>query len=93
MNIYVGNLPFSVRDNELSELFSEYGEVKSANVIMDRSSGLSKGYGFVEMDDKNSAEEAIQYLNGKEVKGRELRVNERASETRQKKVNVDKANS
>ena len=41
MNIYVGNLPFSVRDNELSELFSEYGEVKSANVIMDRSSGLS----------------------------------------------------
>ena len=68
MNIYVGNLPFSVRDNELSELFSEYGEVKSANVIMDRSSGLSKGYGFVEMDDKNSAEEAIQYLNGKEVK-------------------------
>jgi|TARA_B100001248_G_C27329166_1_gene430553 RNA recognition motif-containing protein len=76
VNIYVGNLPFSVRDNELSELFSEYGEVKSANVIMDRSSGLSKGYGFVEMDDKNSAEEAIQYLNGKEVKGRELRVNE-----------------
>ena len=76
MNIYVGNLPFSVRDNELSELFSEYGEVKSANVIMDRSSGLAKGYGFVEMDDKNSAEEAIQYLNGKEVKGRELRVNE-----------------
>ncbi|MDC3067268.1 RNA-binding protein [Pseudomonadota bacterium] len=76
MNIYVGNLPFSVRDNELSELFSEYGEVKSANVIMDRSSGLSKGYGFVEMDDKNAAEEAIQYLNGKEVKGRELRVNE-----------------
>ncbi len=76
MNIYVGNLPFSIRDNELSELFSEYGEVKSANVIMDRSSGLSKGYGFVEMDDKNAAEEAIQYLNGKEVKGRELRVNE-----------------
>ena len=76
MNIYVGNLPFSVRDNELSELFSEYGEVKSANVIMDRSSGLSKGYGFVEMDDKNAAQEAIQYLNGKEVKGRELRVNE-----------------
>ena len=76
MNIYVGNLPFSIRDNELSELFSEYGEVKSSNVIMDRSSGLSKGYGFVEMDDKNAAEEAIQYLNGKEVKGRELRVNE-----------------
>tara|TARA_S200000501_G_C20847438_1_gene754202 strand:+ start:797 stop:1054 length:258 start_codon:yes stop_codon:yes gene_type:complete len=76
VNIYVGNLPFSVRDNELSELFSEYGEVKSSNVIMDRSSGLSKGYGFVEMDDKNAAEEAIQYLNGKEVKGRELRVNE-----------------
>ena len=76
MNIYVGNLPFSIRDNELSEHFNEYGEVKSANVIMDRSSGLSKGYGFVEMDDKNAAEEAIQYLNGKEVKGRELRVNE-----------------
>ncbi len=76
MNIYVGNLPFSIRDNELSELFGEYGQVKSANVIMDRSSGLSKGYGFVEMDDSNAAEEAIQYLNGKDIKGRELRVNE-----------------
>ena len=51
MNIYVGNLPYSIRDDELSDLFSDFGAVKSANVIMDRSSGKSKGFGFVEMDD------------------------------------------
>ncbi len=76
MNIYVGNLPYSVRDDELSNLFSEFGAVKSANVIMDRSSGQSKGFGFVEMDDGSEAEKAIQSLNGREVNGRELRVNE-----------------
>ena len=76
MNIYVGNLPYSIRDDELSDLFSDFGAVKSANVIMDRSSGKSKGFGFVEMDDNEDAEKAIQSLNGKEVSGRELRVNE-----------------
>ena len=74
--LYVGNLPYSIRDDELSDLFSDFGAVKSANVIMDRSSGKSKGFGFVEMDDNEEAEKAIQSLNGKEVGGRELRVNE-----------------
>ena len=76
MNIYVGNLPYGIRDDELSNLFSEFGSVKSANVIMDRASGKSKGFGFVEMDDGEDAEKAIQSLNGREVSGRELRVNE-----------------
>ena len=76
MNIYVGNLPYSIRDEELSNLFSEFGSVKSANVIMDRASGKSKGFGFVEMDDNEEAEKAIQSLNGKDISGRELRVNE-----------------
>ena len=76
MDIYVGNLPWKVDDKELDELFSQYGEVSSAKVIKYKDSNRSKGFGFVEMDDKNAAEEAIQYLNGKEVKGRELRVNE-----------------
>ena len=76
MNIYVGNLPYSIRDDELSNLFSEFGSVKSANVIMDRASGKSKGFGFVEMDDNEEAEKAIQSLNGKDISGRELRVNE-----------------
>ena len=76
MNIYVGNLPYGIRDEELSNLFSEFGSVKSANVIMDRASGKSKGFGFVEMDDNEDAEKAIQSLNGKDISGRELRVNE-----------------
>ena len=76
MNIYVGNLPYSIRDDELSDLFSDFGAVKSANVIMDRSYGKSKGFGFVELDDNEDGEKAIQSLNGKEVSGRELRVNE-----------------
>ena len=76
MNIYVGNLPYGIRDDELSNLFSEFGNVKSANVIMDRSSGKSKGFGFVEMDDGDDAEKAIESLNGREISGRELRVNE-----------------
>ena len=76
MNIYVGNLPYGMRDDELLNLFSEFGNVKSANVIMDRSSGKSKGFGFVEMDDGDDAEKAIESLNGREISGRELRVNE-----------------
>ena len=76
MNIYVGNLPYGMRDDELLNLFSEFGNVKSANVIMDRSSGKSKGFGFVEMDDDGDAEKSIESLNGREISGRELRVNE-----------------
>lgn len=76
MNIYVGNLPYSVRDDELRELFAEYGEVSSAKVIMDRETNRSKGFGFVEMPDNGAAQAAIDALNGNDSGGRPLRVNE-----------------
>ncbi|MCM8857499.1 MAG: RNA-binding protein [Candidatus Thiodiazotropha sp.] len=76
MNIYVGNLPWSVKDDELRQLFAEFGEVSNANVIMDKFSGRSRGFGFVEMADASAAETAIESLNEKEIEGRNLRVNE-----------------
>jgi len=76
MNIYVGNLPWTINDDELRNLFSEFGEVSSANVIMDKFSGRSKGFGFVEMPNDSDAEAAIKALNDKEMKGRNLRVNQ-----------------
>ena len=76
MNIYVGNLDFKVRENDLEELFGEFGEVESARVITDKYSGRSKGFGFVTMEDDGAANEAIEALNGKEYKDRALTVNE-----------------
>ncbi|MBX9606069.1 MAG: RNA-binding protein [Gammaproteobacteria bacterium] len=76
MNIYVGNLAYSTTEQELSELFGAYGEVRSAHVISDKVTGQSKGFGFVEMSDNQAAENAIRELNGKQVKGRALKVNE-----------------
>ncbi|HOI91961.1 MAG TPA: RNA-binding protein [Candidatus Rifleibacterium sp.] len=76
MKIYVGNLPYSVRDAELEELFAPYGEVTSANVIIERETNRSKGFGFVEMPSKTDAEKAIAELNNKEINGRGLKVNE-----------------
>lgn len=76
MNIYVGNLAYSTTEQELSELFGAYGEVRSAHVISDKVTGQSKGFGFVEMSDNQAAESAIRELNGKQVKGRALKVNE-----------------
>jgi RNA recognition motif-containing protein len=76
MNIYVGNLPWSVKDDELRKLFAEFGDVSAANVIMDKFSGRSRGFGFVEMPNTDHAEIAIKSLNDKEVGGRSLRVNE-----------------
>jgi RNA recognition motif-containing protein len=73
--IYVGNLPWSTTDQELRDMFSAHGAVHSATVVMDRETGRSRGFGFVEMD-ANSAKEAISRLNGKEVGSRQLRVNE-----------------
>lgn len=74
-NIYVGNLPFTTDSNELENLFAEYGSVDRAQVISDRETGRSRGFGFVEMADDNEAQTAIEALNGKEVDGRQLRVN------------------
>jgi RNA recognition motif-containing protein len=76
MNIYVGNLSYSLSDAELREAFAGYGEVSSAKVLMDRETGRSRGFGFVEMPNQSEAEAAIAQLNGKEVGGRALRVNE-----------------
>lgn len=75
MNIYVGNLNFKMRQEELKEIFEQYGEVKSAKIIFDRETGRSKGFGFVEMEDEAQAMQAIEALNGADVKGRNIRVN------------------
>lgn len=74
--LYVGNLPHSVNNNELQKLFEQYGSVSSANVIMDRDTGRSKGFGFVEMSSEDEAQAAIDGMNGTEVGGRALTVNE-----------------
>ncbi len=76
MNIYVGNLPYSVTEDELRDVFAEFGEVSSANVIMDRFSGQSKGFGFVEMPNNSEADEAIKALNESSLKGRNIKVNQ-----------------
>jgi len=76
MNIYVGNLAYATTDNELEELFAEFGTVTSAKVITNKYTGRSKGFGFVEMEDKEAAEAAIKEIDGKEVGGRNLKVNE-----------------
>ncbi|MCA9292594.1 MAG: RNA-binding protein [Phycisphaerales bacterium] len=73
--IYVGNLPFSMNDGELRDLFAAHGNVMSASVVMDRETGRSRGFGFVEMDDAE-ADNAINALNGSVFSGRDLRVNE-----------------
>lgn len=74
--IYVGNLSYSVDDQELESLFSQHGTVSSARVIIDRYDNRSKGFGFVEMDDETAASAAIEALNGQDHMGRELKVSE-----------------
>lgn len=76
MNLYVGNLAYSVGDDDLQALFATHGGVDSARVIMDRASGRSKGFGFVEMSDDAAAKAAIEAINGTEVDGRSIVVNE-----------------
>lgn len=76
MNIYVGNLPFEVNEDALQAAFSEHGEVSTARVITDRMTGRSRGFGFVEMPNNSEAEAAIRSMNGKDMQGRALTVNE-----------------
>jgi len=76
MKLYVGNLSFNTSDQDLSTLFSEVGTVTSTNIIEDRETGRSRGFGFVEMSSKEEGQNAITQFNGKEVDGRELKVNE-----------------
>ena len=76
MNIYVGNISWLLSEEDLSAAFAEYGTVDSAKIITDRETGRSKGFGFVEMSDQGAAEKAIEGLNGKELDGRAIKVNE-----------------
>jgi RNA recognition motif-containing protein len=76
MNIYVGNLPYNVVEEDLREIFEEYGEVTSVKIISDKLTGRSKGFGFVEMDEDQEAKKAIEELNNAELSGRNIKVNE-----------------
>ena len=83
MNIYVGNLPYNVNEDELKEMFSEFGEVATVNLIKDRFSGQSKGFGFIDMPSNSEADQAIKALNHSQLKGRDIKVNQ--AEQRSKK--------
>jgi len=88
MNIYVGNLHYEVDEDFLKTVFEEYGAVESAKIIIDKYSGKSKGFGFIEMPNEDEGLKAVEALNGKEVKGRNLKVNQarEKSETNFKKT-------
>ncbi|OFX17176.1 MAG: RNA-binding protein [Bacteroidetes bacterium GWA2_31_9] len=81
MNIYVGSLHYDISEDQLKTLFDEYGEVGSVKIIMDKFSGRSKGFGFVEMSNDDEAKKAIEGLNGVEVEGRTIVVNESIERT------------
>lgn len=76
MKLYVGNLSWSLTDQDLAEAFASFGEVRSATIIMDRETNRSKGFGFVEMDNADEAKAAIETLNGQDLGGRSVVVNE-----------------
>ena len=81
MNIYVGNLPFSITDADLRETFSRFGDVSQVNLISDKFTGESKGFGFVEMSNNSQADAAIKGLNGTDLKGRNITVNQAKPKT------------
>ncbi len=76
MNIYAGNLNYGITEEELEQVFAKYGEVSSVKIIRDKYTDQSKGFGFIEMTNDEEAQKAIEELNGSEVKGREMRVNQ-----------------
>lgn len=76
MRIYVGNLPYSLREDELGNFFEAFGKVESVSIVYDRDTGRSKGFAFVEMPDDAEGHEACSQINGKEIEGRALTVNE-----------------
>jgi RNA recognition motif-containing protein len=81
MNIYVGNLPWEIQEEELRKSFEEFGQVASATIIKDKFTNKPRGFGFVEMPEKEEALKAIQALNGKDLKGRPMKVNEAKPKT------------
>ena len=76
MNMYIGNLAYDVTEDDLKNAFSEFGEVSSVKIIIDKFSGRSKGFGFVEMPNNSEADQAIKALNGKVFSGRSIKVNQ-----------------
>ncbi len=86
MNIYVGQLPINVSENELKEMFTEFGEIVSVNLIMDRYSGRSKGFGFIDMPNNSEADKAIKALNKSMLKGNEIKVNQVQEQRRDKRA-------
>jgi RNA recognition motif-containing protein len=86
MDIYVGQLPYNVNEVELKELFSEFGEIASVNLVMDRFSGRSKGFGFIEMPNNSEADKAIKALNKTILKGREIKVNQVQQQKKNKRT-------
>lgn len=76
MNLYVGNLPYRLSEDQLREAFEEFGQVSSCTIIKDKATGQSKGFGFIEMSERSEAEAAINGLNGRDFMGRKLNVNE-----------------
>lgn len=91
MNIYIGNLNYNVSEDQLKELFEEYGEVTSAKLIIDKMSGRSKGFAFVEMANDDEAKQAIEALNETELEGRNVKVNvAREREERPRRNNYDR---
>ena len=85
MNIYVGNLSYGMSEDELRDAFGAFGEVSSVKILMDRETGRSRGFGFVEMPNQSEAETAITQLNGKDVGGRALRINEARPKEQQRR--------
>ncbi len=85
MDIYVGNLPYDAVDEDLQNLFGAHGTVTSARVVIDKMTGRSKGFGFVEMPDRNEAQKAIDATNGADLMGRPLRVNESQPKPREER--------
>ncbi len=86
MNIYVGNLAYAMQEEDLQELFAGFGPVTSVNIIKDRDTGNSKGFGFVEMENEADGEKAIQDLDGTPVKGRNIKVNQARPRTERPKT-------
>ena len=76
MNMYVGNLPFNITEEDLRTAFSAFGEVASVNVVTDRNTGRPKGFGFVDMPDNSEADKAIKALNGTEMKGASIKISQ-----------------
>ncbi len=81
MNIFVGNLPYQTEESQVQDLFARYGDVASVKIILDNMTGRSKGFGFVTMNDEESAQKAIQELNGVDLGGKNLTVNEARPKT------------